>query len=211
MQGQLRRLYVPCPPLSSAFRPPFRRPFHIGFGRRTEQHAPGAVGAIERVEFARFPARRHFGGLRPSDCGELIDTLHPFTEAVRVHDRGHRIELPPARIAAQPFFRHSRRKMRALAIEIVMRRKAGLGPAAAQAGARRQRLLARPVVPGEAGPGSRREIGPRRRGRRIAPPTDVFGIVWIFHGGALGGLEEEGGGDVPALAFKPAYAGRCWF
>ncbi len=94
MQGQLRRLYVPCPPLSSVFRPPFRRPFHIGFGRRTEQHAPGAVGAIERVEFARFPARRHFGGLRPSDCGELIDTLHPFTEAVRVHDRGHRIELP---------------------------------------------------------------------------------------------------------------------
>jgi uncharacterized membrane protein YkvA (DUF1232 family) len=31
MQGQLRGLYVPCPPLSSAFRPRVRGPFHMDF------------------------------------------------------------------------------------------------------------------------------------------------------------------------------------
>ena len=53
---------------------------------------------------------------------------------------------------------------------------------------------------GEARPGILGEIGARCFGRRIAPPTDVFWIGRIFHGGARGVLEEEGGGDVPALA-----------
>ena len=91
--------------------------------------------------------------------------------------------------------------MRAPAIEAVMGRLAGLGAPATQAGASRQRIAARAIMPGEACPRLLRDMGARLRKRKLGHPyTDGFWIWIMIHGGALGWLEEEGGGDVPALA-----------
>ena len=199
MQGQLRRLYVPCPPLSSTFSPVFSGPFHVGLGRRFEQHALGAIGPVEMIKFTCLPARHHLLVLSMTDFPRPDDALLAALKVIAVGHRQRR-QRPP-QIAYRPQFPDlGRRKMRALAIEIVMGRKAGLGPPAMLRWARRQRLIAPPVMLGEARPGVLGEIGPRCFSRRIAPPTDVFGIGWMFHGGARGVLEEEGGGDVPALA-----------
>ncbi len=153
------------------------------------------------VEFAGPPARCHLVPVCQPDHQDLAETPEPRRQAFFIRNRRHRVHLSLVRIATLPFPLLGGRKMRAPAIEAVMGRTAGLGTPAAQAGAERQGIAARAIMPRETCPWFLRDMGARLRKRKHGHSyTDGFRIWIMSHGGALGWLEEEGGGDVPALA-----------
>ena len=89
--------------LVHTFGPSFCGPFHIDFGRRFHHHALGLVGAVEMVELARLPARRHLGGLRQPDGGVCHEALRPLHKRAVVRKRGRRFDGALMLIAALPF------------------------------------------------------------------------------------------------------------
>ncbi len=183
VQGQLRRLYVPHPPLSSAFSPALSGLLHIDFGRRFHERAPGAPRAVEMVEFARLPAPRQLGGMGLADGVEIVEARKPLGKARRVHDRRHARKLLQERIAVPPFGLLPRREMGALAIEPVMGGKAGLGAAAMGRWTGGKRRVARAIMRRETVPRLPRETGARRRGGLAFPQADGPGAGAVVHGG----------------------------
>ena len=100
--------------------------------------------------------------------------------------RWNRRNCALVRITALPFPLLWRGKMRAPAIEAVMGGHAGFGTAAARAGADRQGIPPRAIMPRETCPRLLRDTGALLRKRKLIHPyTDGFGIGTVDHGGAL--------------------------
>ena len=135
------------------------------------------------------------------DLEELVDALHLLSKIVGIDHLRHGIEEALVRVGALPLLMLGGGKMRALAIEVVMGGDAQLGAAAAQRRANRQLRFAGAIMFGEARPWRMGNMGALHPWRGfILPYTDFMGIGAVAHGGALGWLEKEGGGEVPVLA-----------